>query len=283
MKIFSYFINKIIQYINIILGLPFLIMFYFQINIGYYYFDKSNDDSIRKSYADKAMYYFYKGLDFSLSRNIIYLKNIKIDLEQITIINSNHYHQKDILVLFHLFNKNKILGHNISSISTSHEMIGFDFKVLRLEKAILVNNTKDDLRSINNELHYFEKRKYNTAFITFFEGIAMVDVKNKLNNLKNLVEPKSLGFQACLNVIKSKYLYDINIVYSHENKILDSKDKNFTLLLFHPKTKIYVDINKYDISKIKDSQKWIEELYQIKDKQIQKIINFFGLSVNFQN
>lgn len=156
-------------------------------------------------------------------------------------------------------------------------------KVLRLEKAILVNNTKDDLRSINNELYYFERRKYNTALITFFEGIAMVDVKNKLNNLKNLVEPKSLGFQACLNVIKSKYLYDINIIYSHENKILDSKDKNFTLLLFHPKTKIYVDINKYDISKIKDSQKWIEELYQIKDKQIQKIINFFGLSVNLQN
>ena len=129
--------------------------------------------------------------------------------------------------------------------------------------------------------------------ITFFEGIAKKDSKvdknkfyptkvekNKFyptkvekNKLKHLLDPKTLGFALCVKNSHSKYMYDVNIVYTHKNKITDPTDSNFTLLLFHPETKIYVEVNKYELPKYEESEGWIKEFYMMKDEQIDNIIN----------
>jgi hypothetical protein len=270
----KWLINKIIQIFNFIKAIPFLALFYFYIIIGYKkYLESDKDDIVRKYYSDKAMNNLQRGVNYGLSSNIKILNNTPIDLEKISIINCNHYHQNDILILFYLFYLNGINGSNISSISTSIDITDLDNKILTLEDAILVNKTKNDILEIVNKLKYFNQRDYNTAFITFFEGIAMRDAKKKSNKLKNLLDPKTLGFDLCIHNIKSKYIYDINLVYTHNKKLIDPKNKDFTILLIHPNTKIYVEINKYDIPKKNNSSKWLQNLYNIKDKQIDKIIN----------
>lgn len=269
----KWLINKIIQFFNFIKAIPFLALFYFYIIIGYKkYLESDKNDIIRKYYSDKAMNNLQRGVNYGLSSNIKILNNTPIDLEKISIINCNHYHQNDILILFYLFYLNGIKGSNISSISTSINITDLDKKILTLEDAILVNKTKNDILEIVNKLKYFNQRNYNTAFITFFEGIAMKDAKIKSNKLNNLLDPKTLGFDLCINNIKSKYIYDVNLVYTNNKKLINPKNKDFTILLIHPDTKIYVEINKYDIPK-NNSSKWLQNLYNIKDKQIDKIIN----------
>ena len=269
---FKFIKNKIIQFWNILKTIPFLLLFYIYINIGYKYYIKTNDDSIRVKYTNLFMYYLFLGLEFGIGKNIIYLNNLDINLEKISIINSNHIHQNDIIIMFHLFNKNKIKGSYISSISTSRDIIDFDKKILKMDEAALVNNTSNDIKNINEKFNYWNNRSYNTALITFFEGIAIKDSKIRSKYLKYLLDPKTLGFALCIKNNKSKYMYDLNIIYTHKNKILDPKISNFTLLLFHPETKIYVKLNKYELPKYKDAINWIKKLYQLKDEQINNII-----------
>ena len=272
-----YLLNKFIQFFNIIKSLPFVFLFYIYINIGYYYYNKTNNDKIRVKYADLSMYYFALGINLGINKQIIYLNNSKINLEKVSIINSNHIHQDDILIMFNIFRKNKIKGSNISSISTSHGIGEFDKKILKMEEAIMVNNTIKDIESINTKFNYLKNRKYNTALITFFEGISKKDSNIVSKELKYLLDPKILGFSLCTKHIKSKYMYDINIIYTHNNKLIDPKRNDFTLLLFHPETKIYVELNKYKLPLYEDSTDWIKELYIKKDKQIEKIINKYNL------
>jgi hypothetical protein len=270
---FKFIKNKIIQFWNILKTIPFLLLFYIYINIGYKYYIKTNDDLIRIRYANNCMYYFFLGLSLGIGNNIIYLNELDVDLEKISIINSNHTHPNDIFIMFHLFNKNKIKGSSISSISTSRGINDLDKIILKMEEAAMVNNTSNDIKNINKKFNYWNNRSYNTALITFFEGIAIKDSKIRSKELKYLLDPKTLGFALCIKNNKSNYMYDLNIIYTHKNKILDPKSNNFTLLLFHPETKIYVELNKYELPKYEDAINWIKELYQLKDEQIDNIIS----------
>ena len=147
----TFLINKIIQFWNILKALPFLALFYIYVNIGYYYYSKSNDDKIRVKYTDIFYGLLFKGLKLGISNQIIYLNNLKINLEKVSIINSNHVHQNDIFILFNLFDRNNIKGSNMSSISTSKGIGDFDKKILKLSSSAMVNNSKDDINQIINQ------------------------------------------------------------------------------------------------------------------------------------
>ena len=269
-----WFFNKIIHIWNLLRGGIYILLFYLSIKIGNYKFIQSNNnDDIRKKYADKAMYYLYIAIKIGISPQIVLKNFLPIKLEKVTLINSNHYHQNDILFVFYLFFLNKINGSNISSISTSINITELDKEILNLENAILVDKSKNDILSIKNKLTEFKNRKYNTALITFFEGIALRDAQVKSCKLKHLLDPKKFGFQIVLNNINSKYIYDLNLVYLHNNQLINPKDKFFTFLLFHPDTKVIVEMKKYKLPDINNSDKWLDQMYQDKDKRMDNILN----------
>ena len=98
---------KFLQYLNILKLLPFFLLGYFNLNQGYNFYIKTNDDKIRKKYANRVMKFFYIGLKFSLRNQINILRNEKIELEKIKFINSNHYHPQDLFIIFYIFGINK--------------------------------------------------------------------------------------------------------------------------------------------------------------------------------
>ena len=273
-------INRLKQFFNIIKALPFLILAYIYLNIGYYFYKSSDSDSdkIRVKYTNLFYYYLFKTFKYGIRSQIIYLKNTKINLEKVTIINANHYVQDDIFILFDLLEQNNIEGKCMSSISTSHGIDDFDKKILQISNSAMVNNTIEDISNIKNQINFWKKRDYNTLMITFFEGITLKDSKEKSKKFKNLLDPKSLGFELCLKNIESKYIYDLNLVYSYNGKLLSATDFS-TLYLFHPSTKIYVSVSKYELPDLKYAKEWLNELYLRKDKEIMDIQNKFNLSL----
>ena len=265
--------NKIVQIWNIIKAIPYLILFYIYANLGHKKYIESEDDIIRVNYSNIYYNYLYKAISHGIGSQVVYLNNQKLNLEEVSIINSNHVHQNDILILFNLFYKNNIDGSFLSSISTEHGICNFDKKILKMSESAMVSNNKKDIYNIVQKFNYWNNRSYSTCLITFFEGIAKKDSIKQSNTLIHLLDPKTLGFSLCVKHSMSKYMYDINIVYTHNNKLLDPKKNNFTLLLFHPNTKVFVEIHKYELPDYKDSIKWIKELYFLKDCQINKMIN----------
>ena len=141
-----------------------------------------------------------------------------------------------------------------------------------MNEACMVNNTKDDINSIINKFKYWNNRNYKTLLITFFEGTSQFVTDNKSKKYNHILEPKKLGFNLCLKNIKSKFIYDLNIVYTNNNELIKPKDENFLFLLFHPLTKIYVEIYKYRLPEYKNASLWLDKLYQKKYQKINKII-----------
>ena len=121
-------INKFLYYINIWISLPFLIFFYIFINIGYYFYNKSDNDNIRIFFSNIACKFLFFSTYLGIQKQIKYLNNNNINLNKITVINSNHVFTFDILILFNLFFKNNIKESNICSVSTINGINSFDKK-----------------------------------------------------------------------------------------------------------------------------------------------------------
>jgi len=280
-KTFISIINKIRQIINILIALPFLALFYIYINRGYFhYFDSNRDDDTRIRFINISWNCICTMLNWTINYQIIYIGDSKIDLEKVTIVNGNHTHSNDLFILFNLFNHNKLKGHQVTSISTINGIGEFDKKVLIQANSALVNGSKDDINNIIDSFKLWNLRKYNSAVIIFFEGIAKNDSKEQSKTLKHLLDPKTLGFALTAKYSKSKYMYDLNLIYTHQGKLMDSKDPSFTWLLFHPDTKIYVDLHKYELPSYEKAVKWIKDLYDIKDQQIDNIIKKYDIKLD---
>lgn len=279
-KTFISVIKKIRQIINILIALPFLALFYLYVNYGYTKYIKNNDDDIRIRFTDKYWGLIFSMVNWTISYQIEYINDNKIDWDKVTLFNANHTHSNDLFILMNLFNKNKLKGHQVTSISTTNGIGDFDKKVLIQANSALVNNTKTDIDNIINSFKLWNSRNYKSAIIIFFEGVARSDYDKELKNFKHVLEPKTLGFNLTAKYSKAKFIYDLNIVYTHDNKLINPKDNNFTWLLFHPDTKIYVDIHKYELSSYEKSTSWIKELYHLKDQQIDNIINKYVKSAS---
>ena len=276
-KSFINLINKIRQIINILIALPFLGLFYIYVNTGYTKYIQNNDDDVRIKYTDLLWGSIFSMLNWTINKQIEYIGDNKIDLEQVTLFNANHTHSNDLFILMNLFSQNKLKGHQVTSISTTNGIGDFDKKVLIQANSALVNNTKNDIDNIINGFKLWNSRKYNSAVIIFFEGVAKSASNKSSNNLKYLLDPKTLGFALTAKYSQSKFMYDLNLIYTHQGKLIDSKNPNFTWLLFHPDTKIYVDLHKYQLPTYEKAAKWIVDLYKIKDKQIENIINKYDI------
>lgn len=280
-KTFISIINKIRQLINILIALPFLVLFYIYVNRGYSnYIDSNSVDDTRIKFTDIYWNYIFTMMNWTINYQIVYIGDSKIDLEKVTIVNGNHTHSNDLFILFNLFNHNKLKGHQVTSISTINGIGEFDKKVLIQANSALVNGSKDDINNIIDSFKLWNLRKYNSAVIIFFEGIAKNDSKEQSKTLKHLLDPKTLGFALTAKYSKSKYMYDLNLIYTHQGKLMDSKDPNFTWLLFHPDTKIYVDLHKYELPTYEKATKWIKDLYKIKDQQIDNIIKKYDIKLD---
>lgn len=265
-------IKKIRQIVNILIALPFLALFYIYVNLGYYYYNKDKNDATRKKFTDIYWGSIFKMIGFCINNKINYLSNNKIDWEKVTLVNANHVHQSDIFILFNLFNQNNLKGNQMTSISTSNGIDDLDKKILFQANSAMVNGTKDDINNIIDGFKLWNSRNYNSAVIIFFEGIAKNDSDEKSNTLKYLLDPKTLGFALTVKYSQAKYIYDVNLIYTYQGKLMDSRNPNFTWLLFHPDTKIYVDLHKYQLPVYEKATQWIKDLYHIKDQQIDNII-----------
>lgn len=255
LKIIKNIFFNIICLINLVLILLaflwlFLISFIYKINNKNLYF-----------YKNLIYYNFSKLLYISFFKRIKILNKQKIEIiPNFTILNSNHYHNIDWLILLNLL-KNKD-GYTITSISKNKDLSYFDELVLNILRPIILNDFNVNIE-LNNKLKNY-KDKY---LLCFFEGKAL-NHQRKNTYYKYTNQPKKILYNYFQNNYPNNYFYDINIVYTFKNKLLRNKDKFFLIKILHPYSKIYLQINKY---KFGDND--IEDIYKIKNSQIEQIIS----------
>lgn len=247
------------------IGLINFTFFIYISDLVYYYF---SNDYIRVNLVNISTYILFKLINISFHNRIIYNDIIK-NINKINIINSNHIHSTDTLILFYLLNKSNIKMNNISSISTKNNISNFDFKLLNLGKAIFINN--DVINFFNNRIHEFQKRNYNTFILSFFEGICLRDVKNNYD-YKYLNKPKYLIFELMCQKFSNKKFYDIDIVYTYKNKLLDIKDDKFLFKILDPNCKIILNIKIIKFPN-EDEKNFLNRLYEKKNNNIKKILD----------
>lgn len=204
--------------------------------------------------------------------NNIFKKRVLINgelkkLNKLTIINYNHVHNTDNLMGWIIFFINKIKPCKISSISSYNHISDFDMKILNMINAIDIGNILDDLEY---KLEFFNSRDYNRYIMTYFEGITLNHNKQK-PYYKYINRPKYLAFEILCNKFKNKKFYDIDMVYTYKNILMNPKDKYFIWKLLHPKCKIYVNI-KECIFPDKNEREYLDNLYLNKNKNIKNVL-----------
>ncbi|VVU95031.1 hypothetical protein CPAV1605_756 [seawater metagenome] len=268
-------LNKIIQFIRIFFFICCLLIFIILINIGHYFYSKNNDNKMREKYIDWSSSWLFYGIDISLGSNFVFNPH-NLLISEISLMNSNHIHTNDLISLFYLFRKNKILGKQICSLSTTKNIGDLDHKILSMIQAIKLEHDSNDLNRIKEKFKIWKKRSYPSILITFFEGVCLKDLPNN----DGINKPKSAGFYTCLSQNPNSFMYDLTLVYSHNNVIINPQDPNFTFKLFHPDSKIFMDVRKYRLPAIKDYKTFIEQLYEIKKHKIEEIKSTNNL-INF--
>lgn len=262
----------IIKIIKILLFLLYLIIFIILNFLWYYFFGYF--EICREIFANITIYILNLISKLLLANKIILVDNNKLNTNKINIINSNHTYQFDLFVLYYIFSINKIKGKQYSSISTNNNIGIIDKSILNIIEASFVNNSLIQ-NNLKNSIQKWKKRKYNSYIINFFEGITKCDSNNINTNYKYLLEPK------CITLIELQkngiqYINDINIVYTCNNKIINCKNIDIYYKILFDDVKIYVTVNNYKIPK-HTLEEWIKKLYNLKDKQIEKVIKKYNI------
>ncbi len=143
----------------------------------------------------------------------------------ITVLNANHTHNLDNLILFAFYPG---LPEEITSISTLENTSVLDKKILLLNSAILLekDNIKGFLAECQKKIKQYTRRSYPTTLLTYFEGIA-------LNHLESepfyecVGKPQYLAFQVLSDAFPGKAFYDFTICYRVAGQPLKPKDPYF--------------------------------------------------------
>lgn len=258
-------INLLTNIKNFIIFLYVYVRFFILLKLKDYFSD-SRDES-RVSWANLIGKLNFSLLSYIFKDRIKLNEKVK-EMHKITILNSNHFSNFDNLILFVLLNDNKIDPFKISSISTFRNISEFDKKILNLIEAISSDNIMNE---IDDKIDSFNQKEYNYFLITFFEGIALNHSKNR-PFYKYLNRPKYLAFELLCNKLNGNKFYDLDLVYTYNSKIMNSKDQFFLIKLFHPKCKIYINVKICEFPK-KNEREYLDNLYLTKSENIKSILN----------
>ena len=263
----------IIKYINTIRKCTFFLnmfLFFQTIIIGYIFHSIFRFAIIREQFVNLAAYFSYKDATILFNKKIIFLSDNTLLQNPINIINANLTYQTDIFILIYIILSNSHYGKQISSISSNDKICNMESMILSLIESALVNKTKHCITNINISIKKWRRRSFNTYVINFLEGIAKCDYKKE--NKSNILPTKTLALSLLIKN-KIKYMNDINIVYSCNNRVLNcSNNKELLFKMFDDNVDIYIDINTYKLPDLHHITEWVDELYFKKNKQINTII-----------
>jgi 1-acyl-sn-glycerol-3-phosphate acyltransferase len=212
--------------------------------------------------------------------------NSNIELEMILTTNnkniliSNHITELDFLLSIFVFNNTSIFSkNNIISKKTVGYMIPFiGFIGLLLNDIFLNRKIEHDINKLNSKLDFNLLLLYpeGTCFNNQKKNISDNYCKNNnLINFKYHLYPRITGLELIIeNNPDITYIYDLTIIYDNITKNNYGEYYNifnFLLQKFKLPNKIFIQINKYKISKNinKFNNKKIEYIFIEKDKFIE--------------
>uniref|UniRef100_A0A6C0ENZ4 Phospholipid/glycerol acyltransferase domain-containing protein n=1 Tax=viral metagenome TaxID=1070528 RepID=A0A6C0ENZ4_9ZZZZ len=268
-------LNLIIRYLrfvfNTVLFLFFAIPCYF---IAW-------NDTIRIRFCHILNYFWNSNTELLYFYKVIVINNELLNTEKINFINANHTYNCDYLLLTYLFYRNTINYYKYSSVSIN-TIIGFiDKVVLTIINACFINNGSY-ITPVRNSIKKWYNSNYNRYIIIHFEGVAKTDFKGP-NNYKYVIHPKYQAFRTILKFLPKDihFINDINIIYTQNNTLLKCSNKELILKLINNEdVKIYLEINKYPIPTFDITEEWLDDLYQKKEIQIQKLMEKYNIMDN---
>ena len=256
-------IKKLCNFILFILG-----SFYFILVI---LLGKSEPDKTRRWWSNHTDLYF-RLLKY-IFRNRIHFTGeplTPLTYSGITILNANHTHNLDNLILFACYNGTGI-PEGLTSLSTLDNTSYIDKKILMMNSAITVSTGFFNVAEFRRKLTQYAKRTYPTTLITYFEGIAL----NHLTVDKHyefIGKPQYVAFQLLADRFPGKQFYDYTIHYRNSGKALDPKDPYFVWkLITGAEVYIHSRICKFPTIE-EDPIKYLDNLYREKN-EILRLLN----------
>jgi len=249
---------------NLVLICFGLVYFYITVQLGNYFYKRSNfNDKVRRKWGGYVNMLFPRILRQIFKARITILGGPLRDLNKVTVINANHWHNLDQLILMTVIPLDQL-----SSISTLTGTNAFDQSILNLIRAIYTGPRF--LQDCRTKFGEFQNRDYSTFVLTFCEGIALNHASSSWRPYLN--RPKYLAFQILTDQFPDQQFYDLDIVYQYKGKPLDPKDKWFIWKLLNENTQITVNIKKYTYPSSNNANGFLDTLYDQKWQNIQQIL-----------
>ena len=171
-----YYLYLLLMYWNICKFLFFLSIFYLYCHIGY------RKDEYRNYYANKITSVMYNAINYTIGNKIVYINNSNLTLEHVNVINANHIHSFDFLIMLHLFKKNNVFGKSVTSISVTDDKPNLEKKVFNILDSCIIKQKNSFIQNYNNIKHkttQWLSKKYPSLIIFFAEGITRLDMLKK--------------------------------------------------------------------------------------------------------
>ena len=236
--------------------------FYFMLII---WLGQADTDKTRRKWMNRGGLYF-RILRY-IFRNRIHFtgKNEPFTYSGITILNANHTHNLDNLVLLACYPGQL---EEVASISTLENTGRLDKKILYLNTAITLEkkNITNFIPEFHSKIKQYKRRAYPTTIITYFEGVA-------LNHLKgdpfypHIGKPQYLAFQMLAEAFPGKPFYDFTLRYRKSNgNILHFHDPYFLWhLISDAKIYIHQRICTFPVKGDSNPNTYLDHLYQEKN------------------
>jgi hypothetical protein len=206
--------------INVILFLLGSLYFLIVISLG-----KADTDHTRRRWANWAGLYF-RVLRF-IFRNRIHFTGEPFKSDKgITVLNANHTHNLDNLILFAFYSGRP---EEITSLSTLENTSALDKKILQLNSAITLekNNIQGFLAECQKKFKQYARRSYPTTLLTYFEGVALNHLPDTSSFYEFIGKPQYLAFQVLSDAFPGKAFYDFTMCYRVAGQPLKPKDPYF--------------------------------------------------------
>jgi len=243
--------------------------------LGSFYFmlivclGQADTDKTRRTWMNRGGLYF-RILRY-IFRNRIHFTGITEPFKPdgITVLNANHTHNLDNLVLLACYPGQP---EEVASISTLENTSSFDKKILFLNNAITLSHITNFIPEFWSKIQQYKRRAYPTTIITYFEGIA-------LNHLKgdpfypHIGKPKYLAFQLLAEAFPGKPFYDITIRYRKScGTILHFQDPYFLWhLIRDAKIFLHQRICTFPTKNDPDPNEYLDHLYHEKNTILQDL------------
>lgn len=206
---------------------------------------------------------------FDLINKIFNNRIEKVNLlnQKINLINSNHYHNIDWIILCVIFKENNILSEQVTSISSINSNKSLEDYVFKFAGSITIDRKTGKINNLMKQMVKFKNENVNKYIICFFEGIAL----NHFFNNNYINDPKYGIFNEFSKIMKGKFFNDLTLIYLYKNKLIDPKDKFFILKLLSPECIIKVKNYQYKFPE-DNNEEFLKNIYLIKKNLINNFV-----------